>query len=133
MHLPLTFLVSLILVLLLPHAVVLAEPSPTQDTQRSVQQSRPAIADITSCAPKPTDYPTVSLLFNEQGTSRIRFAVDSDGKLESASVAKSSGHQRLDEAAIRSLSTCQFRSGRDSEGKPKGGNFVVEYVWKLSN
>jgi TonB family protein len=133
MRTPSVLTASLAAILSLPHALVLADQAQSHTATGRVQQSSPAIADMRPCTPKSSDYPFLSLLLNEQGTSRIRFVVASDGKLESAKVEKSSGHERLDEVAVRSLSNCQFRPGKDSEGKPIGGSFLVEYVWKLPN
>lgn len=92
---------------------------------------RPTMTDAKGCAPGANDYPPESLRLNETGTTRIRFAVNAEGKLESASVVKSSGFPRLDEAAISKLRTCTFRAGRTVDGKPTGGTFDVDYVWKL--
>jgi protein TonB len=37
----------------------------------------------------------------------------------------------LDRVAVSKLSECRFKAGRDETGKPVGGSFEVEYVWKL--
>jgi protein TonB len=33
--------------------------------------------------------------------------------------------------AIQKLSECSFKPGLDENGRPTGGTFEVEYVWKL--
>jgi protein TonB len=33
--------------------------------------------------------------------------------------------------ALSKLSECTFKPGNDETGKPVGGTFEVEYVWKL--
>jgi protein TonB len=37
----------------------------------------------------------------------------------------------LDKVAIDKLSECTFKPGIDDTGKPIGGSFDVDYVWKL--
>jgi len=46
------------------------------------------------------DYPPVSRRLGEQGVLRLRLAIGIDGKVEDARVEVSSGHQRLDVAAV---------------------------------
>jgi protein TonB len=40
-------------------------------------------------------------------------------------------HKLLDRLAVAKLSECTFKPGADENGKPVGGSFDVEYVWKL--
>ena len=40
-------------------------------------------------------------------------------------------HRMLDRLAVAKLSECTFKPGADENGKPIGGSFDVEYVWKL--
>lgn len=47
------------------------------------------------------DYPPVSRRLGEQGTLRLRLVIGADGAVEDARVEISSGHQRLDDAAIQ--------------------------------
>lgn len=97
--------------------------------------ARPAIGNVAACAPRSEDYPAAAVRAEATGTSRIRFNVDASGRLASAEVVKSAGHSRehrqLDRVALAKLSECTFRPGNDENGKPVGGTFEVEYVWKL--
>lgn len=93
--------------------------------------SRPAIANVKSCAPTADDYPIESRRLNETGTTRISFTIDQGGKLTAFAVIKSSGSLRLDFTALIKLAGCNFRPGVGSDGGPIGGTFAVEYVWKL--
>ena len=85
-------------------------------------------------APLPTGDTTIARA-EATGTTVIRFTVDATGKLASADVVKSAGptreHRLLDRVAVTKLSECRFTPGRDAEGRPIGGSFNVEYVWKL--
>ena len=50
-------------------------------------------------------------------------------------VVRSSGpsreHKQMDRVALTKLSECSFRPGADENGKPTGGTFDVDYVWKI--
>ncbi|MEP7283392.1 MAG: energy transducer TonB [Rubrivivax sp.] len=109
-----------------------APPAPAPPPPRAVQ---PALLNVTSCAPRGSDYPSAAVRADATGTTRIRFTVGADGKLAKAEVVKSAGptreHRLLDRVAIEKLSECSFKPGTDAAGKPTGGTTEVEYVWKL--
>jgi protein TonB len=98
--------------------------------------ARPAIGNVSTCAPKGDDYPAIAIKEEATGTTKVRFTVDASGKLASAEVVKSAGasraHKALDRVAVQKLSECTFRPGIDETGKAVGGTFDVEYVWKLA-
>jgi periplasmic protein TonB len=98
--------------------------------------ARPAIGNVSTCAPRGDDYPAIAIKEEATGTTKVRFTVDASGKLASAEVVKSAGasraHKALDRVAVQKLSECTFRPGIDENGKAVGGTFDVEYVWKLS-
>ncbi len=97
--------------------------------------AKPAIGNVAACAPKNEDYPAAAVRAEATGTTRIRFTVDATGKLSNAEVVKPAGssreHRQLDRVALSKLSECTFKPGNDETGKPVGGTFEVEYVWKL--
>lgn len=97
--------------------------------------ARPAIANVASCAPTGDDYPPAARRAEATGTTVVRFNVGADGKLANAEVVRSAGssreHRTLDRVALTKLSECTFRPGADENGKPTGGTFEVQYVWKL--
>lgn len=89
-----------------------------------------------ACAPTGDDYPSAARRAEATGTTRIRFQVGADGKLAGApEIVKSAGatreHKMLDRLAASKLAECSFRPGADENGRPTGGSFDVEYVWKL--
>jgi periplasmic protein TonB len=100
------------------------------------QAARPAIGNVGACAPKDEDYPPAAAKNEVTGTTRVKFTVGADGKLANAEVIKSAGptreHRLLDRMAVTKLSECAFKPGADENGKPMGGSFEVEYVWKLN-
>ncbi|MCE2909498.1 MAG: energy transducer TonB [Burkholderiaceae bacterium] len=97
--------------------------------------ARPFIPNVQACAPKNEDYPAAAVRTEATGTTRVSFTVGADGKLASAQVSRSAGptreHKMLDRLALAKLSECAFRPGSDENGRPVGGTFEVEYVWKL--
>ena len=114
-------------------AVPTAPPAPPAPARVA---ARPAIGNVSSCAPGPDDYPAVALKEEATGTTRVRFTVDAAGKLAGAEIVRSAGasraHKALDRVAISKLSECKFSPGLDENGRAVGGAFDVEYVWKLS-
>jgi protein TonB len=98
--------------------------------------ARPAIANVQSCAPTGDDYPRAARNAEATGTTTVRFNVGADGKLAgSPEVLRSSGptreHKQMDRVAVTKLAECSFRPGLDENGRPTGGTFTVDYVWKL--
>jgi protein TonB len=112
-----------------PPAPVEAPPAPP------AVAARPAIANVQSCAPTNADYPAAALRTQATGLTKIRFTIDGQGQLVKTEVVKSAGssreHKLLDRVAADKLSGCKFTPGIDSAGKPAGGTFEVEYVWKI--
>ena len=96
--------------------------------------AKPAIANVQACAPKGEDYPAAALRAEATGTTKIRFTIDAAGKLVKTEVLKSAGasreHRLLDRVATEKLAGCSFSPGIDDQGRPVGGTFDVDYVWK---
>ncbi len=97
--------------------------------------ARPAVLNVQSCAPRNEDYPAAALRAEATGTTRIRFTVGADGKVESSQIVRSAGpsreHKMLDRVAQTKLSECTFKPGADENGRPTGGTTEVEFVWKI--
>jgi len=82
-----------------PHTVVEAPPSPPQPVMLSNELS-------VSCPERsPPDYPTLAKRMNEQGKVVLRVELGEDGRVANATVKTSSGHQRLDDAALGAIKT----------------------------
>jgi periplasmic protein TonB len=57
-----------------------------------------------ACAERtPPAYPSLSRRFNEEGTVTLRVELDEQGAVAAARIATSSGHARLDEAALAAV------------------------------
>lgn len=117
-----------------PSAAVAPAPAPAPAPKIAAQ---PAIANAQQCAPTSDDYPRAARSAEATGTTQVRFTVGADGKLASIEVIKSAGptreHKMLDRVAQSKLSECTFKAGRDENGRPVGGTFQVDYVWKLAD
>ena len=108
-----------------------APPAPAPAT-RVVGRNATINANDPGCKP---EFPAAAQRAGVTGVSRIRFAVDANGKVTSAEVLAPSGpsreHRLLDKAAKEALAQCPFKAGVDENGKPIGTNIDVEYIWKL--
>lgn len=79
---------------------------------------------------KPT-YPSASARAQEQGTTGLQVCVNTSGRVTSASVAQSSGHPRLDDAALVWIKTAKFAPGSVG-GVPRDMcGHEVFYQWNL--
>jgi protein TonB len=82
-----------------PPAVIVAPPLP--------QQPEMLPSELSASCPerKPPEYPFLSMRLNEQGKVVLRVELAGDGRVASAEVMASSGHQRLDQAALEAVKT----------------------------
>ena len=96
------------------------------DTTTSTD-ARPVL-DFSTCA-KP-HYPAAALQAKQTGTVTLSFQVSAAGKVEQSSVARSSGHPVLDEAARSGIAKCTFKPAL-AAGKAVSSPVQVQYVWAL--
>ncbi len=101
------------------------------NTATQVAQVNPAIPHFSLASCKP-EYPQQSLANNEQGTTHLSFAIDKTGLVTSSKITQSSGHPRLDDAALNTLKNCSF-SPATKNGKAIASSVTIDYVWKLDN
>lgn len=111
--------------------------------------------DVTpaSVAEAPVQYPAEAVAAGEEGTATVALEVDATGRVHDATLEKSSGHPRLDEAAVRSVAQWSFRpalirgravaqrvripvvfqltSEGDTRGQPPGAATMVAWVMEL--
>ncbi len=113
----------------------LSEPTPIIEPTLATPTMAPGTPDARPKL-KSSDippYPAASIRAQEQGTTRLEVCVSSNGRVTSATVAQSSGHVRLDEAALKWI-----RNGRFSPGSVGGVaqsmcGHPVDYQWNLKN
>jgi TonB family protein len=96
----------------------------------SMERERELRANPIRCA-RP-DYPKSELRAERQGTVKLSFEIDVDGKVRDYKILSSTGFPALDEAAVSGLLKCQFVPQRDPNGVPVKAWFPVQYVWSLS-
>ena len=94
-------------------------PSPSPSPAVEVPQSVPTVVEAPSLPPQsvmlpgelsvscpersPPDYPMFAKRMNEQGKVVLRVELGEDGRVVNATVKTSSGHQRLDNAALSAV------------------------------
>ncbi|WP_246217153.1 energy transducer TonB [Paraburkholderia panacisoli] len=82
--------------------------APTPASAPSAERATPAstapknVAHVDCTIPKP-DYPEISKRRSESGTAVVRFVVGLGGGIETVQLQKSSGYDRLDEAALAAV------------------------------
>lgn len=76
-------------------------------------------------------YPPLSRRLAEEGTVQLKLAVGTDGKVESAIIEKSSGSQRLDEAARDWVAHHWRYHPATRDGKPVASQTQVKVVFNL--
>ena len=111
-----------------PPVVAPAPPAPAPAPSVTPAVTKPAVVLASSCA-KP-QYPAVSRREGETGTVVLSFLVDVDGRVVESKVERSSGFQRLDEAARAALALCQFRPAT-TDGTPTRAWARLNYIWQL--
>jgi periplasmic protein TonB len=93
-------------------------------------RSTPArIANINECKPA---YPKESTRAGETGTTHLRLRVSAEGKLLDATVSRSSGFERLDNATLSALANCRYTPGT-VEGVPAETATTIAYNWRLDS
>lgn len=74
----------------------------------SIDLSDPQVSDVNLSflkTPGKLIYPCASIRSNEEGKVGVKFFIDSSGEIISKEIIFSSGHDRLDQAALNSVST----------------------------
>lgn len=69
----------------------------------------------------PPVYPPVSKRLGEQGRVVLRVLIDTEGRAEKAEIRESSGYERLDQAALKTVLQWRYVPGK------RGG--VPETMW----
>ncbi|MBY0466616.1 MAG: energy transducer TonB [Burkholderiales bacterium] len=136
----------------MPLAVATAEPSAHAVTGVTTPQPpAPPIAAPVSVAPpappppriqlpdssadylnnKPPAYPAVSKRLGEQGKVMVRVFIGIDGKVTQADIRTSSGHDRLDQAALKTAQEWTYVPGKVN-GEPQAMWFNVPINFVLN-
>ncbi len=76
------------------------------------------------------NYPEVSVRLNEEGTTTLSFHVMTDGSVSNVSVAKSSGSDRLDNAAVSCAQRWRYKPATQ-DGNAMETPWQANVQWKL--
>ncbi|MCH8684696.1 energy transducer TonB [Pedomonas mirosovicensis] len=77
------------------------------------------------------DYPSASLRAEEEGVTRVRFTINTEGRVSQCSVVESSGHPRLDEKTC-DLIQRRFRfDPATADGKPVEETRTQSVKWQI--
>lgn len=96
----------------------------------------PPVAPAVRIGPKlkPMDkppYPLLSIRAREEGATTLSLCVDVRGHVSSAEVAQSSGHSRLDDAALAWVRGARFAPATIGGAPQAVCGHTVQYVWNL--
>lgn len=115
-----------------PQSVRIAGPAPPPPPV--APKPRGITAPVSIGAPHTCDskYPPMAVRLSQQGTTLVRFTVNTDGSVSNVQVARSSGHQILDDAAIGCASAWRYKPALD-DGRPVAQTWSTNVQWKLQN
>jgi periplasmic protein TonB len=80
-----------------------------------------------------SDYPALSLRLGEQGVTLLSFHIMVDGSISDIKVSKTSGSDRLDEAAVKCASRWKYKPAIGETGQPTEAPWKANVVWDLKS
>jgi protein TonB len=89
----------------------------------------PALSKPENCR---DDYPFFSRIFSDEGTTELAFIVAADGTVSNVKVSKSSGSDRLDDAAVDCVSKWHYRPAIKDD-QLVDAPMTVKVNWNLDN
>lgn len=87
----------------------------------------PALSRPENCR---DDYPFFARIFGDEGTTELAFTVMADGTVSGVKVSKSSGSDRLDDAAVDCVQRWHYRPGIKDD-QLVDSPMTVSVVWAL--
>jgi TonB family protein len=76
-------------------------------------------------------YPPIAVRLNQEGTTTIAFKITADGSVKDLTIAESSGHDSLDQAAITCAQSWQYKPAFQN-GSPIEVPWKAEVKWTLA-
>ncbi len=111
----------------------LRPPGPPATDAAPAPRPRAAVrvgAKLLPGAPPP--YPAADIRRSNEGVSSLEVCLDARGRVTSASLAKSSGHSSLDQAALKWVRDAKFSPAK-VDGAPQAVcGHAVDYEWTLN-
>lgn len=127
-----------------PPQIVVNEPAPVAvpniQTHPIIEAPRPPAPAAPVAASSPVSigkahtcgskyYPESAQRMHEEGTTTVTFTVTADGDVENPTIANSSGHDDLDQAALPCVTTWKYKPAIE-QGKPVTAQWTANVVWK---
>jgi protein TonB len=107
-------------------ATPVAAPAPSEPRL----PAPPVITQVAYLVPPAPMYPPLSRRLNETGLVVLRVLIDADGKPAHIDIAASSGHDRLDQAALAAVRRARFRPHSEN-GRPTAAMALVPVRFTL--
>lgn len=80
----------------------------------------------------PNDYPSRALREEREGVASFTVTVDTDGRVTSCRITRSSGHDDLDEATCKNIERrARFRPATDGNGQETTGTWSSSVRWQI--
>jgi periplasmic protein TonB len=115
-----------------PPTIVPPPPPPPPPPPRTVEPAR-ARTNLASYVSN-DDYPASALRNEEEGTTRFRLTVGTNGRVTDCSVTSSSGSAALDSATCRIMrSRARFTPARDNQGNPTTDTYTSSITWRIQD
>jgi protein TonB len=123
-----------------PDIVIQSEaPSTNAITVQHTNAAPPKAAGITApalimgghgnCAQ--SYYPPIAIRLNQEGTTTVNIHIAADGSVTGADIAESSGHDSLDQAAIKCITQNWHYRPAMENGQPVAITAKARIVWRL--
>lgn len=118
----------------LPTELTATPPTEVAPPKPAFQPKSPAPANDISGWATTNDYPSISLKREEQGVSRFRVVVGTNGKVKSCEITGSSGSPQLDNATCRLVTRrAKFEPATNDAGERIVGTYSNAVRWQLPN
>lgn len=115
-----------------PPVVVIEPPAPAPPAPPAPppQPRTVAITQVAYLTPPVLTYPATSKRFGESGSAQVRILVDAEGLPRQMQLIRSTGHQRLDDAALATVRATRFKPYTEN-GVPQPFWVVMPLVFEL--
>lgn len=106
------------------------EPPPKKEKKKKMKKKRVKISPRLLRGCRLPRYPSRSEEKGEEGTVVLRFLVGADGGVKRSQLVRSSGFERLDNAAKKAFARCKFRPGT-VDGVAVSSWVRQPFTWRL--
>ncbi len=116
-----------------PDIVIMQETAPTNTiTAQSKVATAPISSPVSYGRPHTCqqNYPSISQRLGEEGVTLLAFTVTAEGTTANITVAKSSGSERLDTAAVNCAADWHYKPAIEA-GKPVAVGLRANVQWRL--